>query len=57
LVGTGTVKEFPSEVLDTYLKQSVRETLDYETMSEELWNHCSQRYGVDREIKRFYTKG
>ena len=57
LVGTGTVKEFPSEVVDTYLKASVRETIDYETFSEAMWNHVVQRFGSDKEIKRFYTKG
>lgn len=43
--------------MDTYLKGSVRETIDYELFGEAMWKHCVQRFGVDREIKRFYQKG
>lgn len=57
LVGTGTLKDFPSEVVDSYLKKSVRETVDYETFSEAMWNHCVKRFGAEKEIKRFYIKG
>lgn len=54
--GTGTIKDFPSEVYDTFLKRKVREGSDYEFITEELWVFLKQRYGVDQEIKRFYTK-
>ena len=35
----------------------MRETVDYETMSEAMWNFCVRRFGVDRVIKRFFIKG
>ena len=54
--GTGTTKDFPSEVYDTFLQPKAREGCEYEFITEELWTFLKQRYGVDQEIKRFYTK-
>ena len=54
--GTGTTKDFPSEVYDTFLQQKAREGSEYEFITEELWAFLKERYGVDQEIKRFYTK-
>ena len=50
------MKDFPIEVYDTYLKKDVREKFDYEFITEELWKYLKDRYDVDHEIKRFYTK-
>ena len=54
--GTGKVKEFPIEVYDTFLRKDVRENSDYQFITEELWTFLKDRYGVDQEIKRFYSK-
>lgn len=37
LKGTGTNKAFESEVVDTYLKDEVREGYDFEFLTEEMW--------------------
>ena len=45
--GTGTTKDFPSSVYDTFLQRLVREGHDYEFITEELWVFLKDRYGVD----------
>ena len=37
LKGTGTAKGFESEVYDCYLKEDVREGVDFEYCTEEMW--------------------
>ena len=56
LKGTGKLKGFETEVIDTYLNKNMREKTNYEFWSEELWNYVKSRYGCDHEIKRFYHK-
>ena len=56
LKGTGKIKGFESNVIDTYLHKDMRERSNYEFWSEELWNFIKSRYGCDHEIKRFYHK-
>ena len=53
LKGTGTIKGFETEVVDTYL---INDREKFEFWSEELWNFVMQRYGCDHVIKRFYVK-
>lgn len=57
LKGTGELKGFEKEVFDTYLHKDKREKIDFEFISEELWNFLQTRYGCDQVVKRFYTKG
>ena len=55
LKGTGTIKDFESEVMDTYLHKNVRERMDYEVLNEELWEFLSSRYTTNHTIKRYYV--
>ena len=55
LKGTGTVKGFETEVIDTYLHKDVREKQDFEFVNEEIWQLLNGRYGCDQVIKRFYA--
>ena len=50
------MKDFPSEVFDTYLHDDKRETFHYEFITEALWKWLKERYGCDHEVKRFYNK-
>jgi hypothetical protein len=43
--------------MDTYIRNEVRETADYELFGQELWSFVNEKYGSDRAVKRFYTKG
>ena len=54
--GTGKTKDFPREVHDTYLHKDMRERIDYEFITEELWKWLKEKYNTDQEVKRFYTK-
>jgi len=54
--GTGKIKEFESDVIDTYLKSNTRETYDFEIYNQELWDFLSSRYTADRTVKRYYQK-
>ncbi len=55
LKGTGTVKDFESSVMDTYLHKNVRERINYEVINEELWDFLSTRYKANHTIKRYYV--
>jgi hypothetical protein len=57
LTGTGDDPDFEGDVMDTYLRDEVRETADYELFGQALWDFVSERYGFDRTVRRFYTKG
>jgi len=54
--GTGKLKEFSTEMYDTYLHKDKRERIDYEMITEELWTFLKGKYGVNHEIKRQYVK-
>jgi hypothetical protein len=56
LKGTGKLKGFDTEVIDTYLHKNMREKTNYEFWSEDLWKFVKSRYDCDHEIKRFYHK-
>jgi hypothetical protein len=45
LVGTGTVEQFPMEVVDRYLRDDVKERYEYKVVNQELWNFIYSRYG------------
>jgi len=51
--GTGTLPGFETDFIDRYIKDG-REGVDYEIMSDSLWNFCKAKYGCDYEVKRFY---
>ena len=57
LKGTGKVKDFESEVYDTFLHKDKREKMHYEFLSADLWDFLKTRYSCDHAIKRYYTKG
>jgi hypothetical protein len=57
LKGTGKLKGFESEVMDTFLHKDKREKMHFEFISEPLWLFLKDKYGCDQEVKRFYTKG
>lgn len=54
LKGTGTSKMFEADVYDTYIQEKMREKVDLEYCTEEMWQFVSSRYGSDTTIKRFY---
>lgn len=54
LIGTGTSKMFEADVYDTYIQENIREKVDLEYCTEEMWQFVSSRYGSDTNIKRFY---
>ena len=57
LKGTGTIKGFEKEVVDTYLQRDVRENFEFEFCSQEIWDFLHSRYPADTAIKRYYIKG
>ena len=54
LKGTGT-KGFETTVEDMYLKDRIKERIDFTFASEELWKFLYNKYGGS-EIKRFFVK-
>ena len=55
LKGTGTLKGFETEVMDTYLHKNVRERQNYDFINEELWEFLKERYGANHTVKRYYV--
>lgn len=55
LYGTGTVKGFESNYIDTYVECQRNAGQDFVTINAELWTFLVERYGGD-EIKRQYYK-
>lgn len=52
LKGTGTLEQFERSTVDKYVRDDVRETLNYKLVSQELWTFLHSKYGGS-EIKRF----
>ena len=55
LRGTGQLKEFEAEVVDSYLSNEMRERQHFEFVNEELWDFLKARYGCDQTVKRYYS--
>jgi uncharacterized FAD-dependent dehydrogenase len=54
LKGTGTSKMFEADVYDAYIQDKMREKMDFEYCTEEMWQFVNSRYGSDTTVKRFY---
>lgn len=45
LKGTGKVEQFPSDIVDRYVKENARERYQYKVINQELWDFLFTRYG------------
>ena len=54
LKGTGTLTDFETEAIDTYLHKDSRERMHFEIYNKAIWDFLHEKYGSDHAIKRFY---
>lgn len=45
LKGTGKVEQFPSDVLDKFVREDIRERYQFKVVNQELWEFLHSRYG------------
>jgi hypothetical protein len=45
---------FEADVYDAYIQDKMREKMDFEYCTEEMWQFVNSRYGSDTTVKRFY---